>query len=567
MANEPDPRNSFPTKFWTGGVNSLIFPGDISSTEYAWGENVINRGGVVQTRPGFRLCASIIGNNLQGFASFTPLNSTPRLVCAVDGHLYVGRWPATEFVKVSNIEFDPHAKLVHICQCTRSTRRNADGSISIVEPYRMLIISDGTSRAWSWDGSTSVKLNPGAPAFQTPIGTWMIWTASRLWIACGSQVRASDLGDPTSFFDDTVLATRSYFTLPNVISGMIETANERGLLVFTENTTTVFKSYILDRLSWGSTQDFAKLVFPNIGCDAGRTACNQYGMTYWHSTLGMVNLDAAMNTDHTSKLTPVDDLMMRSKRNLAPDMSGACAIAFDNILLMSMPSGGKLNEQTWALDQSPLGSILESITAWAGIWTGIRPVQWATGRLCGHRRLFCASFDKRPVNGTYVHIWEGMRDERVDAEGRISCLFEMAVAESDRLHVFKYAEFEVVELLGEVHLDVYVCGTRGPWIQYPYIRQIITNETILQSYKPQSRTDRTEEFSSQGKADSPENSGNRPGLDKGFRLLFVWKGRMGIRAVRLILNKAQESDRGKCSPSEEGQINIVNEEGIVTVYP
>ena len=37
---------------YTGGVDSLLYPTDLAPGTYAWGVNVINRGGVVQTRPG-----------------------------------------------------------------------------------------------------------------------------------------------------------------------------------------------------------------------------------------------------------------------------------------------------------------------------------------------------------------------------------------------------------------------------------------------------------------------------------------------------------------------------------
>lgn len=575
MSRTQDPeRNSVSTKFWKGGINSFLHPTDIGADEYAWAENVINRGGIIQTRPGFELRASVPGNRVQGFAVFTPRNSTTRLLIAVDGEIYRATWPGFNFVKIEGPRFNPASPLINFCECLQSTKRKDDNSIEIIDPVRVVIISDGENPAWAYDGVTATKMNPNTPDFQTPIGLWMAWCASRLWIGCGSQVRVSDLGNPTSFYEDQFLATRSFFELPDIITGMIETANERGLLVFTQRTTTAFQSNIRDRASWGATPGFQKQIFPNIGCDAGRTACNQYGLTYWHSLQGMVSLDAALNTDHSSKLLAMDNQMMRSKRLLSPDMSQACAATFENMLLVSVPSGGKYNEQTWVMDQAPLENILDTASVWTSVWSGLRPVQWASGKIGGHVRLFCATYDRTPANDTHIHVWEAMRDDRTDAGGRIQCQLQQAVMSDPRTMKFKYAEFEVVEMLGDVSLKVFVGGTRGPWMPVGEFelraeegsiggpgQLTLGTDTILRAYKPQSRTLRTREFNPQRLDCSPEFSGKRPGQDKGFALLFEWKGRMGLHDVRLVLQAAEESDRGKCSPTEAGKTNIVLETG------
>jgi hypothetical protein len=255
-------------------------------------------------------------------------------------------------------------------------------------------------------------------------------------------------------------------------------------------------------------------------------------------------------------------------------MSGACAIAHENLLFVSVPSGGKNNEQTWVLDQSPLENLLEASTAWAGVWSGFRPVQWAEGKLGGRKRLYCAAFDRTPADNTHIHIWEAMRSERNDAGGRIACQAQLAIAAAERMQVFKYAEIELVEILGDVSLTVYVGGTRGPWYQIGQfelraeegsigsaIQKTLDTSSILQAFKPQARTIRTNEFSNTGLDCEPESAPNRPGKDKGFGLLLQWKGRMGIRDVRLVYAQAEESNRGGCPISEVGKTIIVTEEG------
>lgn len=560
-------------KFWTGGVNSLIHPADIGPKQVAWAENVMARGGIIQTRPGLKLASSIIGSRVQGLCIFTPRNTTARLVMAVDGSIYSGEWPSFNFVKINGLEFSADAPIINFCETIQSVKRNLDNTLEVIDPVKVLMISDGSNPAGVWDGSSARTMDPDGPAFQTPIGLWMVWTSSRLWISTASQVRVSDLGDPTSFFEDQFLATKSFFELPNTITGMVEAANERGLLVFTERTTSAFQSYIRARATWGTTPNFQKLVFPNIGCNAGRTACNQYGMTYWHSLGGIVSLDAALNTDRTSKLQTLDGEMMRSKRNLSPDMSRACAVASENILMFSLPSGGKYNEHTWVLDQSPLEDLQPIGTAWAGIWTGIRPVQWALGRVGARQRLYCATYDRTPAGKTRIHLWEALRDDRKDEGGRIACQVQFSTISDVRMMVFRYIEFEATEILGDVSLSVFVCGMRGPWIPLHSFElraeegsinnnEILENGSILRAYKPQTRTLRTPEFTDQGLACSVESRGKRPSRDKGFGLLFEWTGRMGVRDVRMIVDHdPTESDRGKCEADESGQVNIVLETG------
>lgn len=566
-------RISLPFKFWSGGVNSLLHPTDIGEHNLAWAENVLVRGGFPQTRPGLLMVGKVLGTRLQGFGAYQPRNSTTRLVIIVDGKAYVGQWPRFDFVQIPDVQFNPAAPLVNVCSCWQSTKHKTDGSIEVIDPINVLMMGDGETQTVFYDGTTAKVMSPIAPDFQTPSGLWMAWAASRLWIASGSKVRVSDFGDPTSFTDDNFLATRSNFELPDTCTGLIEAANERGVLAFTRSTTTAFQSSIYDRTQWQTTSGFQKVILPEVGCDAGRTACNQYGLTYWHSLQGFVGLDAALNTAHTSRLVAIDSEMMRSKRNLSPDMSKAAAIAFENLMFISVPSGGRYNEQTWVYDQAPVEDLGQQ-AIWSGVWTGIRPVQWAQGKIGGRDRLYAACYDKTPAGDTHIHIWEALREDRNDQGGRIHCQVQTGTVSDSQLMTFRYVEFEVHELLGDVTLEVFVMGTRGPWNLIGTFelraeigsigsrRQlIIESDSILQAYKPQTRTLKTKEINPQGKDGAPENK-KLVNQDKGFALLFVWRGQMGIHDIKLIVEKAADSMTGECGPDETGQLNIVTEEGV-----
>ncbi len=560
---------------WVKGCNSLLHPSELPESSYAWGENVVNRGGIIQTRAGYKRIASIPGTKLQGFCIFAPRGSTARCVAAVDGKIYAAKYPTYDFKEISKeLKFSATAPIVVFEECLQSANRKKDGSIELISPTPILMIGDGESRMGYWDGSNAKMMIEAAPERQAPVGgLWMKWSGDALWVSVGSVVKTSDLANPLSFYDNKYLAGRSNFSLPGPCTGMVETSDQKSLLVFTKNTTTAFQSHIRDRTAWASTPEFQKTLFPEIGCVAGKTACNQWGMTFWLSEAGLMDLNAALNSLQSSEMQTIDHEMTRSKRNMAPDMSRACAASYENMMLVSVPSGGKHNEQTWVLDQPSTAET--GSRNWVGVWTGTRPVEWAAGTIGGRKRLMFASYDKTSVDDTHIHIWEAFDDSREDNDGPISCQWQTSIVEAEKIMRFKYAEIEVTELLGRAELDVFVCGTRGKW--HPVasftmraakgsigssVQQVLTLDSVLQAFRPQSRTKKTQEFNPQGKESSAELSGWVPGIDKGFCLLFEWRGRMGIREFTMVMEDAPEYQKGRCE-ADETTGAMVNEAGEI----
>lgn len=566
---------------WLGGADSLLPPDQINQAQYSWLINGMNRGGIVQTRPGFDLVTTVPGFKMQGGIIFKPNNSRPTMVLAVDGLIYSSKFPFKSFVKVNDLKFSAEAPIVNFKSVLKSVKLNADGSLTLIPPVAMVIIQDGITRAASFDGTTGKHLRSETPFFGVPIGLWMEWTSSRLWVFNGSRGYVSDLANPDTFSEGTYLAERANFELPAEVTGTIESSDQKSLLVFTDSTTTAFQSSILDRTQWGLTPDFQKLVLPGIGCVAGRSPVNQYGLTWWFSRAGMINLNAALYTLRTSELTTVDGEMMRSKRIMAGDMSGICSAFFESILLCSVPAGGRYNEQTWVADQSPTGESEQAPMAWVGIWTGIRPIVWMKAVFTGRERLYAVTYDATDRDGTRIHVWEAFKDDRRDNDSRISCQMETAMASGNELNRFRYAELDLCEILGPVALDVFVGGRKGPW--YPIlsttlqaeigsigsaVQKIITKQSILQSFKPQSRELKTEEFSPQDLGCGGVESSDSPGKDKGFQLLLQWRGRMGVRRIRLVSEEDASADQGACAGEGEfNEINILNDKGESIAVP
>lgn len=568
---------------WIGGVNSLVPPDSIGVNQYAWSINSVNRGGIVQTRPGWDWKASIQGKKCQGSIVFTPTDSKPVMLVAVDGEIWFSKFPFTDgtFQVISNLSFRADAQFINFCSCLKQANVNQDGTISEVTPTQIVIIQDGASNAGWYDGVTAKTLTFGAPFNGAPIGLWMAFSGQRLWIANGSILYASDLASPDTFTETQYLAERSSFALPGDCTGLIETSDEQQLLVFTANTTLSFQSSILNRDQWQTTAGFETVALPNIGCVSGRSPVNQYGVTWWMSQSGFINLDEALNSKITSKVMTLDGPMMRSKRIMSPDRSGVCSGFYENYLLVSVPAGGKYNYETWAADQTPGGAGDGSANmAWVGIWTGVCPVQWMRVIYGGRERLYFVSFDQTPKDGTRVHAWEAFKSDRRDNDGRISCQMETGMFLGTDLERFDYAEIDVTEILGPVELKAFVGGSRGPWVQVADIvlqaeigclgsslMPVITKTTILEGFKPQSRLCKTNTWSNQlsTAATVPcpvENkNGDAVGKDKGFQILLEWTGRAGIRSIKVVMKPDPAPQHGACSIDETGEINAINESG------
>lgn len=558
---------------WVPGVNSVKHPADLSDTEIAWGENIVNRGGILQTRPGYRIRASIAGERLQGVCVFTPRNSTPRLVAAVDGRVYTAEYPGYNFTQIPGLSFASTARFVQMEPTIRSAKRNGDGSISLIAPTPMLCLADGSGRMGYWDGTTGQHKGPDAPDYGPPAGClWMEWLGGRLWAAYGNRVKVSDIVDPMTFSEGTYLAERDNFDLPDTCTGLIKTSNDTGILAFTADDTTAFRANIQDRAEWALTPDFQKVIIPGIGCVAGRSLVNAYGETYWFTKGGLISLNAALNSQQSSTIDVIDQAMMRSKRGLCADLAGVAGVSFENYLLMSVPYADLYNAHTWVLDKQPLNGRREQ--AWNGVWTGVRPVQWAEGYIGGQNRCFFGSYDKSPFNDTRIHIWEAFHQSREDEGGQIGCQVEFAPIRNDDVMEFRYAEAEIVELLGDVNLQAFIGGLKGAWhaageadyqaqkgsIGGPY-QQTLNTSSILQAYRPQSREFRTEEFTSQETSSGPE-SRYVAGRDKAFSLLLEWRGRIGIREVRyFVTTQAPKDLKGAIGADERGEVNAVTERG------
>jgi hypothetical protein len=598
MAYPSNSRTPVQDRFWAEGCDTLAFPTDLKQGTYYWGENIVNRGGVVQTRPGRELLFTLPGKRAQGLGFYRPYRDKEQLIWAIDGQLYYSAYPFTSYKRMRNVAFYKNAPQVFFCQAREEVRHNADGSITLLDqPLDVLIMQDGFTASAYWDSTLNGHMKGGAPFFGTPAGTVMAFSGNRLWVAYQETIFASDLLSPRSFTEGTYLAEADGFKLPEPCTGLLETPSADALLAFSAFTVTSLQSTILDRPQWQNTPDFQKIISKDIGNVAAFAAINQYGLPWFYSEIGWISLNEAMNQYRSSRTNAQDGEMTRSKFNMSPLRSGICAISFENWMLVAVPSGSRFNRHTWVMDGSPMALLgSQAGPCWSGIWTGTFPVQYVAGEVQDVPRCFelaysCQSATATDGTQSHIQLWENFVGSRKDRETiEIACSFEtrmFEVSQTGELARFKYLEFDVVEMLGEVDIQIYYAPIKG---HYRLIHEVhlsaqegmpgnpgfpefsyngTATDTILETFRPQTRTVRAPEISGSGDEEDDcsyqceVESDYEHSVDRAFQIMINWTGRMGIRELRLFVEPYPQPGIGACTESEFGQTNILNAVGCL----
>lgn len=594
---------------WIRGVHSSRNPFLLDDAQYAWSVNTVNRGGIIQTRPGKLLALTLPSGNLQGEEVIT-INKLDQNgnafqdgqqfhVAAVDGKIYASAFPLSqpdnwETRRLTNLQFNANAKHVYFCVAQKSVN-TIGGNLSLTTTYSLLVMQDGVGKAGYWDGAVNGHVSELAPDLSIPTGTWMSFSGNRLWLARDNALISSDLLDPLSFQERLSGTGRGDFVLPSLITGMINTVGanfQANLVVFTSDQTFSFLSNIADREQWSTTPNFQVTLYPSLGCVAGLSIVNHAGLLWWYSSGGLVSSNSATTAYLTSRIKYQDVEMAFSTSRLYEDASGICAASFGSYLLMSIPSGDVFNSDTMVLDYSVADEQLsQEAPAWQGVWTGTRPVKWVTAKIAsanGAIKCYEASVDYEPLNGSHNHIWENFQDDRTDSysflnasndlevvHNKIYCEAEMKL-EGDGLDLktFKYSFFNLCELSGEVNFKVSYRGTLGSYKEV-FNSKIIaitepwqtTNQEIINLINsgevlvPQTRKLRTETASADVKEEEfLVESKNPESIDHCFSLLFQWCGRGAVESFDMVMQPYAEKSQGECTPDED-TLNIVTQNG------
>jgi len=536
------------------GMKSDSDPAQLPLGYYWSGMNILNIGGMLSCRPGYRCVATLPVGKLQGAFLFRPRSGIEEIIVCVDGVLYTATWPFLTFKQIPNILMSPFAKQVFWCQTVQSAqRKTADqgSAIETIDPRNVLIIQDGglTAPAF-YDGSNSdhIRNQP----FETPIGGPMVWVGDRLWVAFKNSVRASDISNPFSFRESIYLGGTDSFSFDGEVTAMVKTPGTVNpqLIVFTNNNAELIQAYIRDRSSWPTTVNMQSEVF-KVGCTSQRSVVSSFGRLSWFSASGIVMFDNARASQVSSRLPIRDNEMMFSKSKLSDDLSLAAGAAYGSYLLMSVPAEDNYNKHTWVLNDASIETINDdSGASWASYWMGTRPVEWLSGTVAGQERIFHVSVDNDGSN----RLWEAFISQRLDSDCPITWSIETRGyfgQSSERkpageLCKFGWAEIGLVGIEEALDFGVfYAGGLRGSYKNVlaktisvergNLMTEVpITATTQLFSFKPQSRVERTEEAAQ--KTDEtgscPIESESNEDIDDSFQLLIVGHGPAAVRWIR-----------------------------------
>lgn len=568
-----------------GGMDSMTDPQQTGSTFYSRSMNTVNRGGVVQCRPGYRCKFVMPPGNLQGGIVFRPKLGIESIVFAVDGLVYLTEYPYRSYRQLA-VQFSASARQLFFVQAEQAVTRNDDNSITLVPAVNLVIIQDG--------GLTAPAVFDGYNAehdFNIKLGGPMAWSGDRLWVAQGAKLFASDLYDPRHFLEPQYFATVEAFTLPGEITALAEpvaNAEIGSLFVFTDSSTTMIQSGIRDRAAWINTPNFQFLQYPEVGCVSARATKTYHGLLWWFAADGLTNVNAAEQTRRTSLMGDQDSEMLDSKGRLGGDLSNIAIGTFEHYLLVSVPFCDRYNSHTWVMDGATLIKGDQDPFTWNSYWTGTRPTDWFTGLFAGANRAFFASKDYDGQN----RLWEAFTPDRLDDGCPITWFVETRAYTGDvplRDKMVRYADIFLSELSGTVDIGVFWAGAyRGRYkriltkrIEAPRgsIRQghNINSEEKLFAFKKQTRPLRTQDAKELASAEDLSSCDiehfKLDFLDESFQLLIVGSGPGACRGIRLYMEPAPGTPgavspnkelSGRCEENETADENFVRFDGAAS---
>lgn len=645
---------------WMLGVNSFDHPLSVNELQLRWMENAVTQGGFAQTRPGLRTSMTFdttIADSAaedwwvaqqgplvhpQMLMSFTPTNGQAQLVFAISGTLFFclvnpdGTLGTT--TEIPGVQFSKNADVLVGCRCTQSASIVAGQYVNNITPRNLLIIQDGNNRACAWDGQVATLMNPGKRIQitltsdtlypedwnQTRIGLWMAWSGNRLWVSNGRNVYASDLNDPTHFTEELKLQSLPVMTFPGDVTGIVDRGtsgtNRSQVIVFTAFTTWTLWSGIQARLpdstigaqGWAFTSDFMAKIFDAVGCVAGKSPVLHRGLLYWMSADGAVMFDGSSTVNSTQNLPPIDQEMAYSKMRVSPpaqSQNPTCAGRYKNYLWWSVPvgpstNGRRYNNHMQVLDRQTTvvrstgtnGAFQAGTTGWQGVWTGIRPVEWATAMVGNKERCYAISIDLArdpsiaPTGDAHidavrvVRIWQAFQSNRADNGKPIPWLVETRV-HPVQPSIFEYGIFRHFRLILDQikgNLDVVGMwrGLKGTYHELLTTRITATPGSILlpiPQFTPITNDTDHQSFALQGRTVISRNRLEKPtctaqgveseysdGIDHAFSLALKFTGRGALSSYLIVADSKEQNTEGtdqKPTGVDETGFNIVPDGG------
>ena len=539
-----------------GGSNSFGDPRQSAGT-YVRGWNVVCRGGVVQTRPGTRVVAALPPGRPQALVEFSPLRGHKQLVAVIEGRVYVLEHPFTRWRLLPNIQLSARAEVVYHARCVQTTEQLADGSVGfLASPRRVLVLQDGLSPAAWYDGYDHGN---DRSVDGIPMGTRMAWVENRLWVARGNQVYASDFANPRSFVERYYLGEADSLIYPDDIMALAATYNagrgEMQLVVWTR-VETYLVSASIPRTSWPTTANFSRRLF-GLGCISQRSVIEHEGKLWWMTADGMTSLDETAQSQITAATPVIDRAMSWSRESMDTRDNRAAGVSAHGYVLMSVGYADQSNTHTWCLDTAVTHP---PTTAWASVWTGFAPVEWAVIGDDGAQRVFALCTKDSGEN----LLLEAFTGSQRDSGQSIECAVELRtyVGPTPQAKWFQFADLQLSDISGEVESAVSWRGlSRGRYRRC--FRSIAKaargcfdpsfeahDDATIEAFGRQTRRYSTEEPAEIPATALDDESARRGDIDVGFSFLVQWCGVAALREFGVVYRPFNERIAGLPSTDE-----------------
>lgn len=540
---------------WLDGVNTSLDPEAVSDRQFSWGINVDNARGVISTRPGFTQYFQTVNGKIQLLEHFRSSVGTDFLVVGVNGRLYVSLHPFTSFMDIG-ASLDPNADFFTATTVVRGTCRPPSGERGRrqkIATRRYLVVSDGgTNNPVYFDGATLQSSDPAN--YGIPKCSWMVYAKNRLWVwdTLNKRLSWSDIDDPLTFYTVGFL-TGGTFNLDNECTGLAYTPDKGGnILAFERDKTWQFSTElpISHEVEWKKAPKFQRVLFPHIGCIAGKSFTYHYGDLWWWSNTGLMSVRRAMASTQDDELNPADLEMTRSRVKFDSGHDAIVGVSHDNYLVMGMPNG-----EMWVKNNSP-ASLLNANTspAWVGVWTGLRPKAFTSfvSKNTGKRMTFVFSQDKDGNN----RIWRMFNGTRQDNGGQITCSFEGKAHAFGGIFVdksFSHFAARITNIWGDVNLNGYYRGTRGNWKQILEKTIRAATDTDENGNKvTQFRLVKSQEAGAETGCDScGTESDQTDNIDGAFQVMLKWSGEMTLDSYQLSAVIEPLELQGRCEKDEQ----------------
>lgn len=425
------------------GVNSGDAPSILPRGQLAWAINCTTRGGFPKQRPGWTkqlLTGDTITPGLfQGSSLFTRWN---KAVLSVSGDIYSIDLSSMVVSKLTGGTGQP----------TRNP--NYHRRVWFCEAEDFLIIQDGQSAAFIYDGTTLRRANPAK--HEVPTGTCMGYSQGRLWVTLpdhrsyvGSDLVYGGSGTPTYgkrdailyFTENTLIAGGGAFGVPfksgeivaMVPIGQIDTSLGQGpLQVFcTAGAFSVAAPYL--RSQWSTvTFPIQSASLLGTGATSDWATVNVNGDIWYRSPDGARSFQVARRDFGTWTNTPLSSEVDRAfARDLDPTLlSWSSGALFDNRLLLTFapyanPTYGIVHRGMAVLDFHPVSGITarDLPPVWEGEWSGLPILQLLGDTFLTTERAFAFTL---AANNT-IELWELSKDSLFDNDGAVDRLITWEV--------------------------------------------------------------------------------------------------------------------------------------------